>query len=217
MKSLFPLTLQYYLNAVSLSSALSSPQTALRKTRGIWVVCFILGVSGDFLLFPPKDRLLSFFQKTLKFHGKPAPKACAPLCFRWFLVKPVYHLPNIYQIPSVCRRDIEVSKGKLSFQSWPEWESSSHLPLREAWRCWWKSQHRSSQNTWKAVNSLEYLLFARASSLPQEQQLCNLSTQLIALQICLASEITCLCNLILPNVLFRNKSIYHSQIVSFLI
>lgn len=34
VKSLFPLTLQYYLNAVSHGSALSRPQTALRKSRG---------------------------------------------------------------------------------------------------------------------------------------------------------------------------------------
>lgn len=111
VKSLFPLALQYYLNAFSHSSALSSPQTALKKTRGFWVVCFVLTVSGDFLWFLPKDRLQSFFQKTLILRGKPAPKACVPLYFRWS------HLLVVAR-----RREVEVSKAKLLYQSLlPSW------------------------------------------------------------------------------------------------
>lgn len=199
MKSMFPLTLQYYFNAVSHSSALSSPQTALRKTRGIWVVCLV------FSYFSQKTDLCHFSRKL---SNSPASQLQRLMC-HWVLDASA----------GTCAHCCSLQREYWSVQNLlPTWVTKFiPFPVREARRCWWKSQHRSSPSSRTAVCSLEHLLFARASRLPQEHQLCNLSTQLIALQICLASEITCLCNLILPNVLFRNKSIYHSQIVSFLI
>lgn len=89
------------------SSALSRPAL---KARAIWMVCLVLTLSGDFLLFLPKERLLPFFQKTSNSTASYLQRLLYPCVldgFRW----------NLCTFAAVCRRDIEVSKGKLLYQS----------------------------------------------------------------------------------------------------